>query len=64
MSTTRNKNLLFVIAVLLLTNIAVLVYFLGFKRSGDHPHDNNDRKGGFMVDMLQKEVGFDTTQIF
>ena len=63
MSTTRNKNLLFVIGVLLLTNIAVLVYFLAIKKTDSHAHDMNDRKGGFMIDMLQKEVGFDTTQM-
>lgn len=30
-TTSRNKNLIFIIAVLLLTNIAVLAYFLWFK---------------------------------
>ena len=33
MSTTRNRNLLIIIGVLLLTNVAVLVYFLGQKRN-------------------------------
>lgn len=61
-STSRNKNLLFIIAALLLTNIAVLVYFLWIKQPEDPKRAGSDRKNG-MVDMLQKEVGFSDAQV-
>lgn len=60
-TTSRNKNLIFIIAVLLLTNIAVLVYFLAWKKPGERMR-GPDRKGGF-VEILEKEVGFDETQV-
>lgn len=61
MSTTsnRNRNLLFIIAILLLTNIGMLIYFLGEKK----PQPKlKDRKGG-LTEMLQKEVGFNEQQV-
>jgi protein CpxP len=58
---TRNKNLVFVIAVLLLTNIAVLAYFLWFKDDKSKHQDKN--RPGFMIEALQKEVGFTDQQI-
>lgn len=60
-NTSRNKNLIFLVAVLLLTNIAVLAYFLWFKKpETKRPH--TDRTGMF-IEMLQKEVGFTDAQI-
>lgn len=51
-----------IIGVLLLTNIAVLAYFLS-QKPGKHdgPHDRNERPG--IADMLQKEVGFSDEQV-
>lgn len=60
---SRNKNLVFIIAVLLLTNIAVLAYFLVFKKSEPHNEHQGDRRNGMMVEMLEKEVGFDSKQM-
>lgn len=62
-TTSRNKNLLFIIAVLLLTNIAVLGYFLWFKKP--EPKQQHSRGGGpgMMIEALQKEVGFTDAQI-
>ncbi|HEX7845556.1 MAG TPA: periplasmic heavy metal sensor [Chitinophagaceae bacterium] len=60
-NTSRNKNLIFLVAVLLLTNIAVLAYFLWFNKpeiKKTHP----DRTGMF-IEMLQKEVGFTDAQV-
>lgn len=57
-STSRNKNLIFIITILLLTNIGVLAYFLWFKKPPKRP----DRVGMF-IEMLQKEVGFTDAQI-
>lgn len=59
-TTTRNKNLIFIIAVLLLTNIAVLVYFLWPTKS----HSKlSHGKGNGMTEMLQNEVGFNDQQV-
>lgn len=57
---SRNKTLLFIIAVLLLTNIAMLVYFLG-KRE-DKPKSQRSQRGG-LTEMLQKDVGFNEEQV-
>jgi protein CpxP len=59
MSNPRNRNLLIIIGVLLLTNIAVLVYFLGQKKPEKSPHD--EKRAG-ISEMLQKEVGFTDEQ--
>lgn len=56
MSTTRNRNLLIIIGVLLLTNVAVLIYFLGQKKNEKAPAWNG------VAEMLQKEVGFKEQQ--
>ena len=63
MSNPRNRNLLIIIGVLLLTNIAVLVYFLGQKKPGntETSHSGKD-KGSGISEMLQKEVGFNDEQ--
>ena len=62
MSTSKNRPLIFIIAVLLLTNIAVLGYFLWFKK--DHPSGgNNDRGRNGIATALQKEVGFSDEQV-
>ena len=60
MSTSRNKSLIFIIAVLLLTNIAVLGYFLWYKKP-DKPQ-RMDRKPGIET-PLQDEVGFNEDQM-
>ncbi|MDP4262712.1 MAG: periplasmic heavy metal sensor [Bacteroidota bacterium] len=59
-TTSRNRNLLFIIAALLLTNIAVLAYFLWIKQP--EAKHGPDKKNG-MSDMLQKEVGFTDEQV-
>ncbi|MEP7374397.1 MAG: hypothetical protein ABI675_13470 [Chitinophagaceae bacterium] len=56
MSTPRNRNLLIIIAVLLMTNVAVLVYFLGQKKTEKPPVWTG------VAEMLQKEVGFNEEQ--
>jgi len=63
-TTSRNKNLLVIIAVLLLTNVGVLAYFLWYKKPAEtaaHGGQQRDRNG--MADVLQKEVGFDEGQL-
>jgi periplasmic protein CpxP/Spy len=60
MSTTRNRNLLIIIGVLLLTNVAVLVYFLGQKRNSGM--EQRERERSTVTEMLQDEVGFNEEQ--
>ena len=62
MSNPRNRNLLVIIGVLLLTNIAVLVYFLGQKKENKSVHNNAKSNKSFVAEMLQKEVGFTEEQ--
>jgi len=61
MSNPRNRNLLIIIAVLLLTNVAVLVYFLS-QHKKDKAAPPADAGRTPVVEMLQKEVGFDDEQ--
>ncbi len=60
---SRNKNLIFIIAVLLLTNIAVLVYFLVFKKPEEQPRFTQEKRTGMVIEMLQKDAGFTDEQI-
>src|SRR5215510_12987338 len=63
MSTSKNKSLIFIIAVLLLTNIAVLAYFLWYKTpAGQHGKEGNKRPPGIEY-PLQTEVGFNEDQL-
>jgi periplasmic protein CpxP/Spy len=61
MSTSKNKGLIFLIAFLLLTNIAVLAYFLWIKQ----PHTDNGggRPKMGIEDKLRDSVGFNEEQI-
>lgn len=61
MSTPTNRNLLIIIGVLLITNVAMLVYFLSDKKSSKPAEQAKDRTG--VAEMLQKEVGFNEEQI-
>ncbi|HTD93618.1 MAG TPA: hypothetical protein VK644_07400 [Chitinophagaceae bacterium] len=56
-----NRNLLIIIVVLVLTNVAVLGYFLWFKDSEKRPQPEKERSG--LTEMLQKEVGFNDDQV-
>ena len=61
-STSRNKNLLSIIVILLLTNIAVLGYFIWFKRPVKKEIAPKEQRTG-ISEQLQKEVGFTDEQI-
>jgi periplasmic protein CpxP/Spy len=63
-TTSRNRNLIFIIAALLLTNIAVLVYFLWIKQPDAH-RDGQKKppKEGFFTVALRDSVGFNEQQI-
>ncbi len=59
---SSNKNLIFLVAVLLLTNIAVLLYFVWFKKP-EHKKSPSEKRAGIMIETLQKNVGFDEAQM-
>jgi protein CpxP len=64
MTTSRNKPLIFIIAVLLLTNIAVLSYFLWFKEPSGRDKGNEGKRPPRGIEApLQKEVGFNEDQL-
>ena len=65
MSTSSNRPLIFIVAVLLLTNIAVLGYFLWYKKPAKPPIENpGKRNGGKGIEgPLTTEVGFTEDQL-
>src|SRR6188474_35445 len=60
MSRSRDRNLLIIIGALLLTNVAVLVYFL--RREKAAATQQPDRPRSTVTEMLQEEVGFNEEQ--
>jgi len=62
MSNPRNRNLLIIIGVLLLTNIAVLIYFLGQRKPEKPATSKGEKDKNGIAEMLQKEVGFNDEQ--
>ncbi len=62
MSNLRNRNLLIIIGALLLTNVAVLAYFLSQKKTGHYSGNARNERTG-LTEMLQKEVGFNDDQL-
>ena len=55
---SRTKSLLIIIAILLLSNISMLVYFL------NRPHvDKEEKKRPDMADFFKKTVGFTSEQL-
>jgi periplasmic protein CpxP/Spy len=59
----NNKVLVFIIGVLLLSNIAMLYFYLTKKNCEDKPKEPNKPRGEFMVEKLKNEVGFTDSQI-
>ncbi len=60
MSRARYRNLLIIIGALLLTNVAVLVYFL--RQEKEPAPQQPDRTRSTVTEMLQDEVGFNEDQ--
>lgn len=61
-NSSRNRNLLVIIGILVLTNLAVLGYFLWYKKPPQARGGEGNREG-WMTSLLKKEVGFDDSQI-
>ena len=60
-SVTKNKSLISIIIFLLITNIAMLVFFLVLNKPPQKAVRARDQNG--MSGMLQKEVGFSKDQV-
>ena len=61
MTQSKNKVLAFIIAVLLLANIATLIYFIGYK--GPYGRGNRGDRSGGMSEFLKKDIGFNEQQL-
>lgn len=63
MNNSKNKILLFIVLVMILTNIATLAYFLGFKQNTIGRVEKGERHTGPMTEFLKKDIGFDEQQM-
>ena len=61
MAIAKNKVLLIIVGVLLLTNIIVLLVFMNLKQPGSRGRSLVGRQG--MVEILQKQAGFSKQQL-
>jgi periplasmic protein CpxP/Spy len=59
---TKSKLYLLIIGILLITNIAMLFFFLDNKDKGKNPNRGND-KSAMMKEFLKKDVGFTEQQL-
>ena len=62
---TKSKLYIFIIGILLITNIAMLLFFLGGKHDAPKgaSRGGGDKGPAMMKDFLKKDVGFDDQQI-
>ncbi len=58
----NNKVLLFIVAILLLANIAILFYFLWMREPSRRPPHGDHQKSP-MTEFLQTSVGFNAEQL-
>ncbi len=59
---SKNRTLLFIIAFLLLINIAAVFYFFWFRDEQKRSRDKDSMRNGIAL-ALQKEVGFTDSQV-
>src|ERR1700712_1813266 len=59
----NNKVLLFIVAILLLANIAMLFYFLWMRDPKRNPNAHGDRQKSPMTEFLQTNIGFNAEQL-
>jgi periplasmic protein CpxP/Spy len=60
---TKSKLYLLIIGILLVTNIAMLFFFMGNKDEGRRGGNRGNDRGAMMRDFLQKEIGFNDAQL-
>lgn len=62
MNNSRNRVLISLVILLLLTNIAMLLYFTAFEKHPARPNRNDNRRGP-VTGFLQNELGFSKAQM-
>ena len=62
-SRSKNRILIFIVAALLISNIAMLVFFLYNNPKGPERNEGNRKPGYGMAETLKKDAGFDAEQI-
>ncbi|MGB8190515.1 MAG: hypothetical protein WCF67_01290 [Chitinophagaceae bacterium] len=60
---SRNKVLLFLVGILLLTNIVLVIFFVGKKDKPDHNNGPRPSRAAVMKGYLKDSVGFDEQQL-
>jgi periplasmic protein CpxP/Spy len=60
---SKNKILISIIAILLLANIGMLIFFEGIKKHGGKDNNDAGKVHSGITDLLKKEVGFSDTQL-
>lgn len=60
---TKSKLYLLIIGILLITNIAMLFFFLDNKDKGKRPPNRGNDKSAMMKEFLKKDVGFTEQQL-
>jgi periplasmic protein CpxP/Spy len=60
---TKSKLYLLIIGILLITNIAMLFFFLDNKDKGKKPPSRGNDKSAMMKEFLKKDVGFTEQQL-
>lgn len=60
-SNTKTKSLITIIIFLLITNVAMLIFFLMLSKPAEKKYRNHESNG--MYNSLQKEVGFSQDQL-
>jgi protein CpxP len=57
---TQNKFLVLLVAILLLANLGLLLYFFAFKKDGHHGPEGKGQRP--VAEFMQKELGFSDAQ--
>ena len=60
---TKSKLYLLIIGILLVTNIAMLFFFMGNKDEGKKGNRGGNDRGTMMRDFLKNEIGFTDAQL-
>lgn len=60
--TRSNKALIFLVVILLLSNIGLLVYFMGIRQPTRKPGGPNQKGDFSVVEYMKKEIGFNDEQ--
>lgn len=62
MNSSKNKVLLFLVGILLLTNIMLLVFFVG-KKEPDRPRSGRSDRSSAVREFLKDSIGFNDQQL-